>query len=137
MSEEAITSEGIQIQIAGEQYTMRRLGMRDVFRVVRILGNGVAALGASKEPPTAGQVLQVFVHSMTVNEEEVLELIADLLGVERRELDDSEKFPMDSIIDIFRTLSEHQDLRAFLDKVARLTETLPEMQTASREASSS
>jgi len=137
MSEEAITSEGVQIEIAGEQYTMRRLGMRDVFRVVRILGNGVAALGASNEPPTAGQVLQVLVHSMTVNEEEVLELIADLLGVERRELDDSEKFPMDSIIDIFRTLSEHQDLRAFLDKVARLTETLPEMQTASQKASNS
>lgn len=137
MSEEAITSEGIQIEIAGEQYTMRRLGMRDVFRVVRILGNGVAALGASKEPPTAGQVLQVLVHSMTVNENEVLDLIADLLNVDRAELNNPDKFPMESIVDIFKTLSEHQDLRAFLDKVARLTETLPEMQTASREASSS
>jgi len=137
MSEEAITSEGIQIEIAGEQYTMRRLGMRDVFRVVRILGNGVAALGASKEPPTAGQVLQVLVHSMTVNENEVLDLIADLLKVDRAELNNPDKFPMESIVDIFKTLSEHQDLRAFLDKVARLTETLPEMQTASREASSS
>lgn len=137
MSEEAITSEGIQIEIAGEQYTMRRLGMRDVFRVVRILGNGVAALGASKEPPTAGQVLQVLVHSLSVNENEVLDLIADLLSVEREDLNNPDKFPMDSIVDIFKTLSEHQDLRAFLDKVARMTETLPEMQTASQKASNS
>lgn len=137
MSEEAITSEGIQIEIAGEQYTMRRLGMRDVFRVVRILGNGVAALGASNEPPTAGQVLQVLVHSMTVNENEVLDLIADLLSVDRAELNNPDKFPMESIVDIFKTLSEHQDLKAFLAKVASLTETLPEMQTASQKASSS
>lgn len=137
MSEEAITSEGIQIEIAGEQYTMRRLGMRDVFRVVRILGNGVAALGASKEPPTAGQVLQVLVHSLSVNENEVLDLIADLLSVEREDLNNPDKFPMDSIVDIFKTLSEHQDLRAFLSKVARMTETLPEMQTASQKASNS
>jgi len=137
MSEEAIINEGVQIEIAGEQYTIRRLGMRDVFRVVRILGSGVGMLSDLGDTPTAGQTLQVLIASMTANEEEVMTLIADLMGVDRDLLNDPEKFPMDAIIDIFKTLSEHQDLRAFLSKVARLTETLPEMQTASREASSS
>ena len=137
MSEEAIINEGITIDIAGETYTMRRLGLRDVFKVVRILGSGVGMLSDIGDTPTPGQTLQVLIASMTANEEEVLSLVADLIGVTREDLNDPERFPMESVVDIFKTLSDHQDLRAFLSKVAGMMESLPEMQTASQKASNS
>ncbi len=137
MSEEAIINEGIKIDIAGETYTMRRLGLRDVFKVVRILGSGVGMLSDIGDTPTPGQTLQVLIASMTANEEEVLSLVADLIGVTREDLNDPERFPMESVVDIFKTLSDHQDLRAFLSKVAGMMESLPEMQTASQKASNS
>lgn len=125
------------VEIAGETYTLRRLGLRDVFRVARILGNGVAVLGDTSGQYTPGQVLQVLVAALSRNEDEVLGLVADLLKVKRNELDDPDRFPMDSIVDVFTVLSEHQDLKAFLAKLEAMQTSLPEMQTASREASNS
>lgn len=135
--QDPVLSENFSIEVAGTTYEMRRLGLRDVFRVARILGNGVAVLGDGASQYTPGQVVQVLVASMTRNETEVLNLLADLLNVEAEVLQDPNKFPMESIIDVFEGLSEHQDLKAFLARIAALTERLPEMQTASQEPSSS
>jgi len=135
--QDPVLSEGFTIDINNETYTMRRLGLRDVFRVARILGNGVAVLGDGGSTYSSGQVVQVLVASMTRNETEVLDLLADLLNIDRATLDDPNKFPMESMIDVFEGLSEHQDLKAFLARIAALTERLPEMQTASQEPSTS
>jgi len=122
MSEEAIINDGIPITIAGNEYTMRRLGLRDVFKVARILGNGVATMGGTEDDLSPAAVMQVLVASMTANEDEVLNLMADILGIERETLDDPDLFPMDSVIDIFAKLAEHQDLKAFLAKVGSITQ---------------
>ena len=131
-----ILDDGQKIEIAGRTYTIRRLGLRDVFRVARIFGNGVHVLGDAGSY-TPGQVIQVLVASLARAEEEVLHLIASLIGVERADLDDVERFPMESIIDVFEVLSESQDIAAFLARVEALMGKSPEMQTASREASNS
>jgi len=122
MSEEAIINDGIPITIAGNDYTMRRLGLRDVFKVARILGNGVATMGGTSDDLSPTAVMQVLVASMTANEDEVLNLMADVLNIDRATLDDPDLFPMDSVIDIFQKLAEHQDLKAFLDKVGSMTQ---------------
>jgi len=134
---ETILSNGTEITIAGETYTMRRLGLQDVFNVARILGTGVAVLGDDSGNVSPQQTLQVLVASMAQQEDRVLDLIADLLHVDRDVVNNPEKFPMDSIVDILQKLAEHQDLKAFMEKLGKLTESLPEMQTASREASTS
>lgn len=133
---DAILDDAPTVEIAGETYTLRRLGLRDTFRVARILGNGIAVLGDA-EAYSPGQVVQVLVASMTRAEEEVLNLIADLIGVKRAELDNTERFPMEAIIDVFQTLSQHQDLQAFLARLEALMGNLPEMRTASQEHSNS
>ncbi|MDR9391959.1 MAG: hypothetical protein RI554_08010 [Trueperaceae bacterium] len=135
--QDPVLSENFVITVAGTEYEMRRLGLRDVFRVARILGNGVAVLGDGTNQYTPGQVVQVLIASMTRNETEVLALLADLLDVKIDDLQDPNKFPMESIIDVFEGLSEHQDLKSFLARIAALTERLPEMQTASQEPSTS
>lgn len=126
-----ILEEAAKVEIAGETYTIRRLGLRDVFRVARILGNGVAVLGDAGSY-TPGQIIQVLVASMTRSEEEVLSLIADLLGVKRGDLDDTQRFPMDSIVDVFEALSRSQDLQAFLARLEGMMGSLPEMQQAAK-----
>lgn len=123
-----ILSEDPIITIAGREYTVRRMGLTDVFRVARILGRGVTLLSGSAGEITGAQLVQVLVASLTANDEEVLRLIASLIGVERKDLDDPRVFPMDSILTVFEALAVHQDLRAFLFKVQTLAERLPEMQ---------
>lgn len=127
-----ILADDVTVNIAGSTYTVRRLGLRDVFKVARVLGRGVALLGDNANNLTAGQTIQVLIGSLTAHEEETLSLIADVLSVKRAELDDPSKFPMESIVDVLQALAEHQDLRAFLARVQRLTEALPEMQTLTR-----
>ena len=131
-----ILDDAPTVEIAGHTYPLRRLGLRDVFRVARIFGNGVHVLGdAAAYSP--GQVVQVLVASVARAEEEVLQLIASLIGLDRADLDDVERFPMESIVDVFEVLSESQDLAVFLARVEALMSKSPEMQTASREASNS
>lgn len=116
--------EPTTLTIAGNEYTLRRLGLRDVFKVSRILGRGIAAL-AENGITNPGQVLQVLVASMNQNEDEFLKLIADLLNVKRTDLDDPDLFPMESFIDIVAAIAASQDLRGFFSKVQALTGSLP------------
>jgi hypothetical protein len=116
------------VTIEGREYRMRRLGLRDVFRVSRILGRGVSML-ADAGKFTVGQIVQVLVGSITVNEDEVLDLIADVLQVERVELNDPERFPMPCVLDVLEALAKHQDLMGFIVRVQALTERLPETTT--------
>lgn len=126
--QDPVLAEAPTVTIAGKAYVMRKLGLRDVFRVSRILGRGVAVLASDGANLNAGQVMQVLVASLNTNEEEVLALIADVLKVSRRDLEDPDKFPMESIIDVLEALAEHQDLRSFLARVQLLVERLPEAQ---------
>jgi len=129
MTQDPILSTGTTVDIAGKTYTLRRLGLQDVFRVARILGNGVAVLGDTSAGYTSAQAAQILIASMTRNEAEVLDLIADLLNVERKLLDDPNVFPMDSMLDIFHALSEHQDLKSFLARLNAMMATNPAMKT--------
>jgi hypothetical protein len=124
-----ILDEGPIVTIAGTDYRIRRLGFRDVFKVSRVLGRGLAILGDQASTLTPGQAIQVIVASMSQNENEVLDLAASILGVTRSDLEDTDRFPMDAIVDVASALAEHQDLRAFLAKVQALMTRLPEMQT--------
>lgn len=124
------------VTIEGREFTLRRLGLQDVFRVSRILGRGVAVM-ADVQNVSPGVVAQVLITSMSQNEKEVMELLADLLGVEQRELRDPERFPMHAIVTVVRALAEHQDLRSFLTSLQTLTESSQEIQTRSAASSNS
>lgn len=127
-----VLQESLTITIAGTTYAIRRLGLRDVFRVSRILGRGIAVLAEGGS--TGSQIIQVLIASLNANEEEVLKLIADLIGVKRTDLDDPARFPMVSFLDILAALSESQDLRDFFARVQTLTGVLPELQTTQASA---
>jgi hypothetical protein len=127
------------VTIAGTTYPMRRLGLEDVFTVSRILGSGVAELGAAKGTKGAqgAAFIQVIVAAIAQNQEPVLRLFASIIGVERADLKDPDRFPMDSIITLGEAMAEHQDLMGFLAAVNRLGARTPEMQTRSGASSTS
>jgi hypothetical protein len=132
--DDPILAENPTVTIAGTEYPLKRLGIQHAFRIVRVLGRGVSAFAGLEKNEETGeynteQVLQVLVAAMVVNEEEALRLIADVLNVERKELNDPERFPMDSIIDVLQALARHQDLRSFFARLMRLMESVPSMRT--------
>lgn len=139
---EPITYEPPTVTIAGQSYPLRRLGLGDVFTVTKILGRGLALIGPAKRSEDGksaeldvGTILRALVASMTQNQEDVLRLIASVIGVGRDELDDPARFPMDTITIVGEALAEHQDLAAFLAGVRRLGDRLPEIQTRSAASS--
>lgn len=137
-AEDPILTEAPTVTIAGRDYQLRRLGLRDTFAVSRILGRGVAILGANAvENLSPGQSAQVIIASLAANEQEVMKLLASVLQVDREALDDPERFPMDSIITVIEALAAHQDMRAFFAKLSALQALRPEMQTRSPESSKS
>jgi len=123
-----ILDEPPTVTVAGREYTLRRLGLRDAFRVGRILGRGVSMLTNAKEF-TVGQIVHVLIGSLTANEDEVLTLIADVLGIKRDELEDPERFPLPSVLDVLEALARHQDLAGFLRRAQAMAEGLPETAT--------
>lgn len=129
-----ILDEGPTVNIAGTEYQIRRLGFQDVFKVARILGRGIAVLGDQGSNLSPGQAIQIVMASMTANEDEVLDLLASILGVSRKDFNDADRFPMEAIVDVAEALAQHQDLRAFLAKVQALIERLPEMQNQTQTA---
>lgn len=129
---EPITYQPPSVTIGSETYPMRRLGVQDVFTVSKILGSGVSVLGRIGDGQVnPAQILQVVVAALAQNQEPVLNLMASIIGVTRAELNDPERFPMESIVTLGEALADHQDLAGFLAAVGRLAERTPEMQTRS------
>lgn len=106
------------VTINEETYTMRRLGIEDAWTIADIMGAGVAAVGGQVDE---SQTMQVLVASMAKKKDAVMDLIADVLSVNRETLADPERFPISSIITILQALAEHPDLKEFLEDVGKLT----------------
>lgn len=106
------------VTIQNETYTMRRLGIEDAWAIADIMGAGVAAVGGQVDE---SQTVQVLVASMSKKKDAVMDLMADVLNIDRETLADPERFPISSIITILKALADHPDLKEFLEDVGKLT----------------
>lgn len=128
-----ILDPGPIVEINGESYPVRRLGIRDTFRVARIVGAGVLAMNKPLNTDDLQKeevIMELLAAGMVRAEGEVIGLLADVIGVKADELTDPERFPMGSEIDIIQALANSQDLKAFFTKLGKLIKQLPEAQTA-------
>jgi hypothetical protein len=130
-AEPAFLAEPPVVVVNGREYRMRRLGVQDTFRLARIIATGAARLGSevSRLDLTPETVVMLLIAGVPYAERETMEVLADILGVSVKELSDPDLFPMDTLIDIAAKLAEHQDLRAFFEKLAALIQTMPSMRT--------
>lgn len=128
-----ILGQELTVTIEGRTYTMRRLGIRDTFRLARIMGSGARVMGGELgEDTSPEELIALLTAGLGSSEDEAIALLASLIGVDARELTDPDAFPMGSELAIIETLVEHQDLRAFFDRLGKLVGKLPETQTRTR-----
>lgn len=120
------------VVIEGKEYTVRRLALFDVFRFVSILkhANLLAKFGElmktfekeNGENDESDRELRVgagieLILSLADAEEQIYEFIAGIIQAEKNTV---KNFPLEAIVDILQIVFRSNDLKAFLDKVARL-----------------
>lgn len=118
-----LTWEAPVVEIAGEEYTMRRLGIIDTLRLAQIVTAGMAGLGQelhnvdTMDPAILALVL---VAGATYAEKQTLTFLGGCIGLEGDELRDENRFPMGSELAIIEKLVEHEDVLAFFDRLRGL-----------------
>lgn len=133
-----ILDPGPIVEINGKAYPIRRLGIRDTFAVARLIAVGAAASNrqlANDEMTDPAKVGELLLAGFIAAEKTAFDLLASLIGVTPKQLEDPEAFPMGSELQIIEALVEHQDLQAFFAQAGALMKRLPEMRTRSRVAS--
>jgi hypothetical protein len=122
---EAFTAEGSTVIINDEQYTMRRLGIKDTFKLARIVAIGAAGMGKEigNMELNAAVVGGLLLVGFPYAEKEVLTFLADIIGVSYDDITDPRKFPMGSEVDLINALVEHIDVKAFFGKVLKLVKS--------------
>lgn len=121
----------------GHTYALRRLDVRDTFKLARIVMVGITAIeggmqnfdGELKGEHVQTALLAALPHA----EKEIADAMGSLLGLSA---DEFLSLPPEAPIEIAAVLAEHQDLSAFFTSVGRLMGALPEMRTRSRGRSS-
>ena len=122
---EAFVGEAPTVTIRGRKYKVRRLGVSDVFKLGRILAVGAAGMGKEigKLEMNPGVLAGLLIVSFPYAEDQCLEFIASIIDVKVEDLKDPELFPVDSIPDILKVLTEHEDVKAFFTKLTGLLKT--------------
>ncbi|ANB66106.1 hypothetical protein GFC29_3881 (plasmid) [Anoxybacillus sp. B7M1] len=120
------------VVIEGKEYTVRRLALFDVFRFVNILkhANLLAKFGElmktfdpeNGENDESARELRVragieLILSLADAEEQIYEFIAGIIQTDKNTV---KHFPLEAMVDILQIVFRSNDLKAFLDKVARL-----------------
>ena len=113
------------VLIAGVEYPLRRLSMKDVFRIVPIVSKGANAILAGNGQLQPAQILQALMQALVTSEREVTALLADLIGVTPVDLEDGDRFPITAAIDIIEAVAAHEDLKAFISRVQTAAGRLP------------
>ncbi len=124
------------VEIEGKSYTVRRLGIPDMFTVIRILGVGVKQLGSMGgfQSLDSASVALALVAAIPHAEDEIMDLLADIVGVDGADIRNPDIFPIDAIVDIIGVLAEHQDLKAFFTRLQALAKANPALQKVMGEA---
>ena len=124
------------VEIEGRTYTVRRLGIPDMFTVIRILGVGVKQLGSmgGLQSLDSASVALALVAAIPHAEDEIMDLLADIVGVDGADIRNPDIFPIDAIVDIIGVLAEHQDLKAFFTRLQALAKANPALQKVMGEA---
>ena len=123
------------VEIEGKTYTIRRLGIADTFAIARILGVGIKQMGAlGMSSLNEHSAVLAIVAAIPYAEDEILDLLADIVGVDGADIRNPDIFPIDAIVDIIGVLAEHQDLKAFFTRLQALAKANPALQKVMGEA---
>jgi hypothetical protein len=136
-----LTWQGPKLEIAGREYTVRRLGLLDIQRVARIYAAGSAYVNraalANLNKMTAEEIGTFVLDFIPYALDEVIDLAASLLGIPAGKpvdklkegetnagtIRDPEVFPASGLVDVIGALIEHEDVVAFFESVKRVAKS--------------
>lgn len=129
---ETIVGDAPVVEIEGKTYTMRRLGIQDTFKVIKIIGVGVKEMaGLARGGDFDAKFMTIaMIAAIPYAEDEIMDLMASLIGVKSEEIRDPDLFPLGSEVTIIEALTKHQDLKAFFTQLQRLAESNPAIKQA-------
>jgi len=123
--------EAPTVEIAGEEYQLRRLGLpdlRDLWSIIRDVA-GELDLSIFEEEGEAEElgvelVSQVLNVGPEAYEEIVKWLIGIVDGLEEEDIENPEKVPVHAPFTVLEALSEHEDFKKFFTRGRKAMETL-------------
>jgi hypothetical protein len=127
---EIILKEKPTVTINEVQYTMRRLGIKDVFAFAKILGPSIHVLASSlasgnatneeTQKQSGANLIATIITLVPDLEQPLTEFVASVIGVEPSVLDDPEVFPLSSLDELYTALIAHPDLKSFRERLRPL-----------------
>ena len=115
--------EGPTLEIAGREYTVRRLGILDVMALGKIYASCQARQAFQLKTLFDGAEISVnmlgatLISAIPYEGEAICKFMASLVGVDVESFKDPNVFPLGSEIQIIDKLIEHEDVLAFLERV--------------------
>jgi hypothetical protein len=136
-----LTWQGPRLEIAGREYTVRRLGLLDIQRVARIYAAGSAYVNrkalANMNQMSVEEIGTFVLDFIPYALDEVIEFVASLVGLkpgkseEKLKADETNEgtirdpnvFPISGMVDVIGALIEHEDVVAFFESVKRVAKS--------------
>ncbi len=129
------------VQINGQEYKLRKLGVTD-YPLLAIISHKVRKSGEfdfdfsdfkdldfvndEARIRFIKRAYQVFELALVYAPEELMKLFALVIGVRREELNDRQRFPWSTVLDLLASLVPHIDVQSFLSTPAPTEETATE-----------
>lgn len=137
-----------EIEIAGEEYELRRLGMKDLRGLWSIIKNVVGQLDLSifedeeeedEEESDEEKGKELIVQVLEIGPDaydRMVEWLVDIVdGLEKEDINDPSVFPVHAPFTILEALSEHEDFEKFFTKGRKAMQTLGKMNPVSQSSS--
>lgn len=126
MSDKALTWQGPKLEIAGQTYSVRRLGLLDIKWLAELLAGGtgyIEGLLAKRggveglSPEAVGSLIIGYIPEAF---DEIADWMASVIGMDKDAIRDPDQFPLGSEIQVVEAIVEHEDVTAFFDRARKL-----------------
>jgi len=149
MTDKAMTWQGPTLEIAGQDYNVRRLGLVDIKWLAELLAGGTGYLEgllsqkanlSNLSPEAIGSLILGYIPTAF---DSIADWMAGLIGMSREDIRDPNLFPLGSEIQVIEAVVSHEDVAAFFDRAMGLAKhpglksmmkRLPKPSTASKPA---
>jgi len=126
MTDKAMTWQGPTLEIAGREYSVRRLGLVDIKWLAELLAGGTGYLEgllsqkanlSSLSPEAIGSLILGYIPTAF---DSIADWMAGLIGMSKADIRDPNVFPLGSEIQVIEAVVSHEDVAAFFDRALGL-----------------
>jgi len=127
--------EAPQIEIAGEEYQLRRLGTRDLTKLWSVIGKVAGHLDLSilegdmeNREALGRSVIEQVLNVGPDAYDDVVKWLVDIVeGLDEEDIEDPSKFPIHAPFTILEALDEHEDFEKFFTKGQKAMQVMKKM----------